>query len=229
MASKPVIYVIGYGPGISAGVAEHFGAQGFKVGIASRTESKLAAFAKDLSSQGVEVATSAIDVAELDSVSAGLGKLEAELGAPNVIVFNVGSNGPPGSDLGPKPLDEITPEIFEKHWRISALGGLHVARWAVEHLKAYEGKKTLLFTGGGLSTSPRPNHAGLASSKAALRNLSRVFYEVHKPNGLHVALVTVRGFVTPESEKHSPKLIADVYWKLYEEKDQENWTWEVDY
>ncbi|KZO98019.1 NAD(P)-binding protein [Calocera viscosa TUFC12733] len=229
MASKPVIFVVGYGPGISDGVAEHFGAKGFKVGISARTESKLAAAAKKLSSQGIDVATAVIDVAENDSVVQGLGKLESELGAPNVLVCNVGSNGPPGTDLGPKPLEEITPEIFEKHWRISGLGALHVARWAVDHLKPLDGKRTLLFTGGGLAKDPRPNHAGLASSKAAMRNLSRVYYEVHKPNGLHVGLVTVRGFVTPESEKHSPKLIAELYWKLYEEKEPESWTWEIDY
>ncbi|KZT62897.1 NAD(P)-binding protein [Calocera cornea HHB12733] len=229
MVAKPVIYIIGYGPLISDGIAELFGGKGFKVGISARTESRLAAGKEKLSAQGIEVGTAVIDVSEEPSVLAGLSKLVQELGEPNVLVFNVGSNGPPGTDLGPKPLEEITPAIFEKHWRISALGALHVSRWAVEHLKPLDGKRTLLFTGGGLSKDPRPNHAGLASSKAAMRNLSRVFYDVHKPNGLHVGLVTVRGFVTPESEKHSPKLIAEQYWKLYEEKDPESWTWEIDY
>jgi len=229
MAAKPVIFVVGYGPLISDGIAEHFGAKGFKVGISARSAPRLEDGAKKLVTSGITVATAVIDVTSNDSVVKGLGKLESELGAPNVLVFNVGSNGPPGTDLGPKPLEEITPEIFEAHWRISALGALYVARWAVEHLKPFEGKRTLLFTGGGLAINPRPNHAGLAAGKAAMRNLSRVYYDVHKPNGLHVGLVTVRGFVAPESEKHSPKLIAEQYWKLYEEKDPENWTWEIDY
>ncbi|EJU06246.1 NADP-binding protein [Dacryopinax primogenitus] len=229
MATKPVIFVVGYGPGISEGVAELFASKGFKVGIASRTESKLSAASESLNAKGATVATAVIDVSSNPSVIYGLSKLTIALGAPNVLVFNVGSNGPPGTDLGPKPLEEITPEIFEKHWRISALGALHVARWSVDHLVPFDGKKTLIFTGGGLAKDPRPNHAGLAAAKAAMRNLSRVYYNVHKPNGLHVGLVTVRGFVTPESDKWSPKLIAEQYWKLYEEKDPESWTWEIDY
>jgi short-subunit dehydrogenase len=39
--SKPLIVIVGAGPGVSAGVAKKFGANGFRVVLVARTKAKL--------------------------------------------------------------------------------------------------------------------------------------------------------------------------------------------
>jgi len=226
MTAQPVVFIIGYGPLISWGVADLFSSQGFAIGLVARSASRLEEAEKEFSAKGVIVATAVADVSDEKEILAALDGLSEGLGSPTVVVFNAGSNGPPGSDLGRKPLEEITPDILAKHFKISVVGALIVGHWAVQHLIPNGGTRTLIFTGGGLSLNPSPAHAGLATAKAGMRALSKTFYEDQKSKGTHVATVTVCGFVTPTDPKWNPKVIAEKYWDLFQEKEG-SWTWEI--
>jgi len=228
MSSQPVILIIGYGPGISAGVADLFASKGFSIGLIARSLPRLEAAEKEFAGKGVMVATAVADVSNEAELISALDGLSEGLGSPTVVVFNVGSVGPPGSEFGRKPLSEITPDLLAKHFKVSVVGALIVGHWAVEHMIPNGGNRTLIFTGGGLSLNPSPTHAGLATAKAGMRALSKSFYEDQKAKGTHVATVTVCGLVTETDPKWSPKLIAEKYWELYEEKEGD-WTWEIVY
>ena len=52
------IIVVGYGPGISTGVAEKFGAEGFQVSLVARNKERLDAGVKALEAKGVKAASS---------------------------------------------------------------------------------------------------------------------------------------------------------------------------
>jgi len=75
---------------------------------------------------------------------------------------------------------------------------------------------TFLLTGGGLALNPRPEYASLAMGKASLRNLCFSLAAELEPAGIHVATVTVTGFVQPGTY-FDPALIAEKYWDLHSE------------
>ena len=79
-----------------------------------------------------------------------------------------------------------------------------------------QAKPALLVTSGGLYANPYAGYFSLAVSKAAQHNLAMSLGQAYKGKGVHVAAVVVNGFVKPESETCSPKLIAGVFWDLYE-------------
>jgi NAD(P)-dependent dehydrogenase (short-subunit alcohol dehydrogenase family) len=106
--------------------------------------------------------------------------------------------------------------------QISVLSLYTTANWALPKLASLassnSGSKPSLFvTSGGLYQNPFHPYFSLAASKAAQHNLTQSLAQVYAPQGVHVAAVVVNGFVGPESELFSPKKIAEVYWKLYEQ------------
>ncbi|KZT43188.1 NAD(P)-binding protein [Sistotremastrum suecicum HHB10207 ss-3] len=217
--SQPSIFIIGAGPQIASAVANLFASNGFSVGLSSRSRENLDKYAASLPSE-TKHATAVADAGDYESIVAALDTLKEKLGAPTVVVYNAAS-----LSLGPKPLLELPPAEFEKHLSLTTVGGLVTGQWAAKNLRqdgSY--KPTVIFTGGGLSLQPRPGFAGLAAGKAALLNLAKAFRVETK--GIHFATVIVKGLVDKGDPYFASPLIAEDYWKLYEEKE-EAWTFEV--
>jgi len=92
----------------------------------------------------------------------------------------------------------------------AALAG---ARWALPSMRA-AGEGTLLFTGGGIGLKPQAGLASASLGKAALRSLALSFAEELEPEGIHAAIVTVRGFVQAGTAL-SPEAVAECFWELH--------------
>jgi NAD(P)-dependent dehydrogenase (short-subunit alcohol dehydrogenase family) len=105
--------------------------------------------------------------------------------------------------------------------RVNVAGALVAAQQVLPHMRAQR-RGTILFTGGGLALAPAPPYAALAAGKAALRNLCYSMGAEVEPDGVHVATVTIAGFVQPGSH-FDPDRIAEAYWTLHA---QEPGQWE---
>jgi NAD(P)-dependent dehydrogenase (short-subunit alcohol dehydrogenase family) len=79
------ILVAGYGPGISAAVAERFGAQGFQVALVARNAERLAAGVKSLEAKGVKAAAFPANLGDPTSVRAMVDKVRSTLGPVTVL------------------------------------------------------------------------------------------------------------------------------------------------
>lgn len=88
-------------------------------------------------------------------------------------------------------------------------------------------KPSLLVTSGGLFKSPFAPYFSLSLSKAAQHSLTMSLSQEYAKQGVHVAAMVVHGLVKPEGDKNfGPEIIADVYWKLYEQgADGEKEVW----
>lgn len=85
-------------------------------------------------------------------------------------------------------------------------------------------KPTLLVTSGGLYKQPYHPYFALAASKAAQFNLTTSLSQILEPRGVHVSSIVVNGVVKEDDPIFAPKLIAEVYWKVYQEaKEKEVW------
>jgi short-subunit dehydrogenase len=197
---RPLCIIVGMGRGISYGVARRFQAQGFAIGMISRDPTVLRQIEQALADSRGVVA----DAADEQGLCSGIRRL----GHPEVLVYNA-SAGHPGTPTSLNSDDAIA------DFRVNALGAMVAVREVAPRMQA-AGRGTILLTGGGLALSPMAQMASLSIGKAALRSLALSLAEELEPAGIHVATVTVCGFVEPGT-RFDPLKIADLYWSLHVE------------
>jgi 3-oxoacyl-[acyl-carrier protein] reductase len=93
--------VTGATEGIGRATAIALGKAGYRVGVVSRTESKIRQLVAHLKEEGIEAAGATADVGQPDPVSRAVGELIGSLGEIDVLVNNAGV-------LIAKPFEELT-------------------------------------------------------------------------------------------------------------------------
>jgi short-subunit dehydrogenase len=198
MNDKPLCTIVGMGPGISFAVARKFAGEGFAIGMISRDEAALRKFETEIADSRGVVA----DAGDEPSLRAAL----RQLGQAFVLVYNASSGHPGAATL-------LTASHAIADFRINVLGVLAAVQETVPAMRL-AGNGTILITGGGLALKPMASLASLALGKAAQRNLAFSLADELEPEGLHVATITVCGFVEPGTH-FAPEKIAEEYWRLH--------------
>jgi len=183
MTSQPVCVVVGVGPGNGAAFARRFAQEGYRVALLARRRELTDELARTLANARAYTC----DVSDPASIDHAFGAIEAELGAPAVVVYNAGS-GVFGS------LEEVDPADFEKAWRVNALGLFLVARRVAPAMRA-AGAGSLIVVGATASRRGVPRTVAFAPAKAAQRSLAESLARTLWPSGIHVALIIVDGVV----------------------------------
>jgi NAD(P)-dependent dehydrogenase (short-subunit alcohol dehydrogenase family) len=147
----PVTIVIGAGPGIGRSVARRFEREGFEAGLISRTGPYQA------------------DVADEKSLRTALDAAVADLGLPEVVVYNA-------AVIQPDTSGELTVDEHLDRWRVNVLGA-YVAAAHLAPAMAARGHGTFLVTGG--ITEPKAGYSSLSLGKAGVRTLVALFAEQH--------------------------------------------------
>ena len=198
MKEKPLCTIVGMGRGISYSIARRFAEEGFAIGMVSRDEAGLHEFESEIpGSRGIVA-----DAGEEHSLRAAL----RQLAPAAVLVYNASSGHAAFAT-------ELTAEDAIADFRVNVLGAIAAVQETVPAMRE-AGKGTILITGGGLALQPMASLASLALGKAALRNLAFSLADELEPAGIHVATVTVCGFVEPGT-RFAPEKIAEEYWRLH--------------
>lgn len=219
-----VILVVGAGPGLGASVGRRFAREGFKVALASRSREKIEAVAA-----GVPGAKAyAVDTTDEAAVQGLFRDVAADLGEPNVVVFNA-------SGRVRKSVLDIEADEFVAAWTVSCHGGFLVGREAAR-VMVPKGAGTILFTGATASVKSYANSAGFAVGKFGLRALAFSMAREFGRQGVHVGHVVVDGGIRAEHRPEDPAVpdkwldpdaIADSYWHLHAQH-RSSWTVEID-
>jgi NADP-dependent 3-hydroxy acid dehydrogenase YdfG len=217
----PHLLIVGAGPGISGATAARFGADGYDVGLIARREEALAALGAELRADGVRTEWATGEAADPDSLTAAVGTLVATLGPVDVLLYNV-SAGRQADVPGMSPEDLLADLA-------AGVVGLQTAVRAVLPGMRDRGSGTVLATGGGSADRPIASMASLGVQKAGLRALAEVQAAGLAPAGIHVATVTVRGFVG-EDKQIPPERVAAAFADLVAETagPPESWRTVVD-
>lgn len=191
--------VIGAGPGIGRSVAVRFAKEGLPVAVMARDKDKLAAVAAAVGALAVPA-----DVADEDSLRGALDTAAAELGPPDVVVYNAAviQADAPG---------ELSVRRHLEAWSVNVVGALTAAAHMLPGM-AERGHGTFLVTGG--MPEPSPRYVSLSLGKAGVRSLVTMLDMAYRPRGVHVATVTVAGVVAPGTA-FDPDDIAERYWRLH--------------
>jgi NAD(P)-dependent dehydrogenase (short-subunit alcohol dehydrogenase family) len=201
-----VCTVVGVGPGIGRAVARRFAREGFAVGLVTRSADAGERFAAAIAATGARAVSVAADAGDAPALRAALDRLRSSLGEPSVLVYNASSS----HAAAPSGLD---PADLEADFRISVTGALVAVQHVLPAMLA-AGRGTVLLTGGGLALAPSVEAPSLAVGKAGLRSLALSLAAELAPAGIHVATVTVAGFVQPGT-RFDPDRIAEEYWRLH--------------
>lgn len=212
---KPILIIVGAGPGMGHSIARRFGSEGFRVALVARRNAALEALAAEL--QGVDTMTLVADVTDEKALNEVFHTVQVQWGAPDVVVYNAAM-------AAPGLPSTLTAATLETSFRVNVVGALITARLALDTLRP--GGK-ILYTGGGMALSPIPQMAALGIGKAGLRSLATSLHHECKDKGIHVATVTICGFVKPDTH-FDPDKIAEEYWTLYQQP-QESWELERQY
>ncbi len=234
MPGPGVCCVIGAGDATGAAVARRFAKEGFTVCVARRTEAALKPLVDQITAQGGRALALGLDARREDEVIKFFQHIEAEVGAVEVVVFNVGGNVR-------FPILETTAQKYFKVWEMCALAGFLAGREAARVMLP-RGRGTLLFTGATASQRGAAGFAAFAGGKAALRALAQSMAREFGPQGLHVAHVIIDGLIdTAFTREHfaqhvaevgphgilNPDHIAEAYWWLHRQP-HDAWTFELD-
>ncbi len=206
--------------GISAAVAEKFGAEGFQVALVGRSADKLAAGVKALEAKGVKGAGFAADLSNPVAVRDVVAKVRASLGAISVIEWTAYSPGNLAGDLLTASADDVR-SLFD----VSVLGLVAAVQAAHADLKSEKG--ALLVTNGGAGfIDPSVDKMmveyammGLGVANAAKHKLVGLLAEKLAADGIYVGEIVIAGTIkgTP-FDRGQPtidgKTVADKYWEL---------------
>ena len=203
------LLIVGAGPGISGATARRLGADGYDVGLIARREEALALHGAELRADGVRTEWAVAEAGDPGALAVAVERLVGTLGPVDVLLYNV-SVGRPAAvpDLSPEDL-------------LADLGagvvGLQTAVRAVLPGMRERGRGTVLVTGGGAADHPVTALATLGVQKAAVRALAQVQAHALAPYGVHVATVTVRGFLGEKRQQIHPDRVAAAYAELVAE------------
>ena len=83
-----LVVSIGAGTGISYGVAQKFGNEGYRIALIARNETKLKQLAASLRQERIDVIYAAGDVAREDSLKGALNQISEAAGIADMILYN---------------------------------------------------------------------------------------------------------------------------------------------
>jgi NAD(P)-dependent dehydrogenase (short-subunit alcohol dehydrogenase family) len=219
MVERKVCLVAGAGPGIGFAVAKRFAAEGFAVALLARGAEALAEFVRRIEGTGGVANGYPVDLADAAAIRSTIARVVAEMGPVEVLVYNA-------APWHREPVMTVTTAAFHREMAVCA-GGALVSAQAVYPSMKERGEGTMLFTGGGLALHPEQGagEALLTAGKSAMRGLVLAMAKELAADGIHVATVTIAGFVAPGSA-FDPDVIASRYWELHSQGPAE-WSAEI--
>ena len=215
--------IVGVGEGLSASLARLFAEEGFKVGLVARNAEKLRSLAADTNAW-----TFGCDAAVPGEVDRLFEKVDAEFGAPDVVVYNA-------SYRTRGPLVELDPVAVAKSMAACAFGAFLVAQQAARRMLP-NAHGAILFTGASASIKGYPLSAPFAMGKFALRGLAQSLARELQPKGIHVAHFVIDGGIRNQGRAEpldapdsllDPDAIAQSYLHVLRQ-DCSAWTSEVE-
>ena len=233
---RGVCLVIGAGEGLGASIARAFACEGLRVCVTRRPRHAEAIdkLAETIRAEDGEAHAFGLEARVESDVIALIERIEVEIGAIEVLVFNVGANVR-------FPIVETTTRVYSKVWEMAALAGFLTSREAARGM-IKRGRGTILFTGATASVRGGAGFSAFAGAKHALRALAQSLARELGPKGIHVAHVVIDGAIdgafirsimpdAAEKLKREeilvPDEIASNYVWLYRQK-RSAWTFEMD-
>jgi NADP-dependent 3-hydroxy acid dehydrogenase YdfG len=230
-----VAVVLGVGPGLGMSIAHRFGAEGFAVGLVSRSAVRHDGYRRALAERGIETAAAVADVSDPGQLAAALAAVRDRLGEIDVVY-----HGPGAMDLDERPADvsELDADAVRRAMETTVLPAVAAAAEVLPAMLA-RGDGGLLFAGGLSGQVPMPGLGAFGPATAALRQYVLALHQSLAPRGVYAGTLTIGGLIE-RGDIHAtlvragmeigtidPDAIADEAWSLYAKRDRAEATFDV--
>jgi short-subunit dehydrogenase len=210
-----VCAVVGAGPGMGQALARRFGREGYGVGLVARRPHALETLVKELADGGgMHVRAFPGDVSQPASLTSALNALIADLGPPEVLIYNASSHVPGAPS-------ELPLETLHEALAVSLDGALVSAQIVIPAMRAAHGG-SILITGGGSALTPNPDLTALSIGKAAVRHLAGNLALELRHDGIRVATLTICGPIKAGTH-FDPETLAERFWQLHLQPPDAPW------
>ena len=220
--SSPVCLIVGAGEGLGRSLAARFAAEGFDLGLVSRTQagSRAATDAAVAARAGAVVRHRAADADEPATIEAAVAALQNELGAIELLIYNV-CDGFPRCE----PLD-MTYQQMEKSFRFEVVGAFAAAKAALPAMRQ-RGAGSIFFSSATAALRGSASYPLYSLGKFGLRALSQSLARAYAADGVHIAHIRLDcDLDVPRmrelyGDSYRPGLLADPdavaesYWLLH--------------
>jgi NAD(P)-dependent dehydrogenase (short-subunit alcohol dehydrogenase family) len=213
--SKPVLVVVGAGPGVSGSVARVFAADGYDIGLVGIDEAPLADLRETI--DGADVRTAVADITDTESATHAIRSLGDHFGRIDVLHFN------PSAFREKDPLELTVPELLQDV--ALGVGALLTAVQAARPYLSAGGRVTV--TGSMAADKPWNRAASLGVQKAGVRNLVHSLDATLAPDGIRAVSVTVRGTLARKGAFTPARVAAAIHAATLQ--DESDWRSEVPY
>jgi NAD(P)-dependent dehydrogenase (short-subunit alcohol dehydrogenase family) len=233
MSDKAII-VVGAGDALGGAIARRFAREGYAAVVVRRHADQLEPLVAAIREAGGEAHPFGLDARKEDQMVGLFERVEREIAAVEVCVFNIGANVR-------FPIAETTSRVFFKVWEMACFSGFLAGREAAKAMTP-RGRGTILFTGATASVRGREGFAAFSAAKHGLRALAQSMARELGPKGVHVAHTIIDGAIDTAwiaenfPDRHAlkgrdgilnPEHIADAYWALHTQP-RDAWTHELD-
>jgi NADP-dependent 3-hydroxy acid dehydrogenase YdfG len=215
--SRPVIVVVGAGPGVSGSVARLFAREGYDVGLLGVDEEQLGALGRELEAAGATGRAAVVDVTDVEATTEVITAMGEVFEHIDVLHFN------PSAFREKDPLELSVDDLLEDV--ALGVGALLTSVQTARPFMSAGGRVTVT----GSMAADRPSHkaASLGIQKAGVRNLVHSLDTTLAPDGIRAVSVTVRGTLGREGA-FTPDRVAEAIWAAAHQ-DEADWQSEVPY
>ena len=215
--SRPVVVVVGAGPGVSGSVARRFAEEGYDVALLGQDQEVIDALVPDLEARGATVGHAVADVTDEQAARDAVRRFGEHCGRIDVLHFN------PSAWREADPLALTVAELLE-----DVALGVGALLTVVQAARPYMSSGARIsVTGSMAADEPWSGAASLGVQKAGVRNLVHSLDQALAPDGIRAVSVTVRGALSREGT-FTPDRVADAIWSAVA-RDEDGWTSEVPY
>ncbi len=180
-----VAFITGGSDGIGKAAATTLAAEGAKVAIIARTQSKLDAAVADIKAESGsdDVIGVSTDVRDESSVKAAIDSVVSKFGGLDILVNNAGTSSA-------SRLEDMTNEQLEEDLRLKVFGAVYCMRNALPHLRKSSGPAVVnTTTPGGKAAAPGSQPTSL--SRASGISLTKAWSKEFAAEGIRVNTVCV--------------------------------------
>ncbi|MGW3361273.1 SDR family oxidoreductase [Streptomyces bungoensis] len=200
-SSKPldgrVAVITGASSGIGEASAEHLASLGAKVAVLARRADRLDELVARIGKNGGAAVAIAVDVTDAAAVQAAADRVEAELGAADLILNNAGV-------MLPAPVEELRADQWQRQIDLNISGLMHVIGAFTPQLVRAAGERgvaDLINTSSSAAQNLYPTFAVYAGTKAFVSHLSKHLRAELGPKNVRVSAIEP-GIVGTELQDH---------------------------
>ncbi len=215
--TRPVIIVVGAGPGVSGSVARRFAVEGYDVGLLGADRGVLDELGRALEARGATVGQALVDITDEQAARDAVRRMGEHTGRIDVLHFN------PSAFREKDPLSLTVAELLE-----DVALGVGALLSVVQAARPFMGEGgRISVTGSMAADDPWEGAASLGVQKAGVRNLVHSIDKTLSPDGIRAVSVTVRGTLASEGA-FTPDRVAEAIWSAVT-RDVGDWSSEVPY